>query len=103
MSLAFVVMVLLLLAVCFQIAVDRAPDLPDSDGGRSARRVLVVGLTVLFLYMLHLCLDGVPVSPLPLVGLLLVSLGEIAFCVARLFPNFVRPKHSARAGKALFH
>jgi len=79
---------LLGIAAFLQFALDQAPDLEDSHDNKAARRVLIAGLLMLFLWVLHRSYQGCPVHPLPLFGLMLVVLAEIAFCINRLFPEF---------------
>ena len=78
----------LIVATLLQFAVDQAPDLHDSHDNKAARRVLIAGLLTLSLWMVYRCFGGYPSNPLPLFGLLLIVLAEIAFCINRLFPEF---------------
>lgn len=85
----------LVFAACLmQLAVDRAPDIKDSHDNKAARRVLIAGLFVIFIYMAYMLWRGITPHILPLLGTLLIALAEIAFCVNRLFPTvFVTITH----------
>lgn len=86
----------LALSFVLQVALDRGPDLTEVLESRSARRVLIVGIGLILAYMLHKCYLGESSHPVPLLGLLLVSLGEIGFCVNALFPKALGGQHGHR-------
>lgn len=83
----YFVIFVLLLAMLLQIAVDRAPDIPESHDNMAARKVLIVGIFVLIVYLCRLCWIGIDAQEVLLIGLFFVALSEVAFCVNRLFPT----------------
>lgn len=87
MILEYAITAAIALAFVLQVAVDRGPDVLDSRDSKSARRVLIAGLFIMLLHMLQVCYEGRSVLSLLYVGLLLLALAEIAFCVNRLFPK----------------
>ena len=86
MFLTYAFTAVIFIALMLQLAVDQAPDLPESKGNMAARRVLIAGLFVIFCWMMRNCLHGFElIDPFTMFGLTLISLAEIAFCVNRLF------------------
>lgn len=83
----YFVIFVLLMAMVLQIAVDRAPDIKESHDNMAARKVLIVGLFVLIVYLCRLCWIGNGAQEVLLLGLFFVALSEVAFCVNRLFPT----------------
>jgi hypothetical protein len=75
------------LAAVLQFAVHRGPDMQDREHSHRARKVLIAGLMLLAVHMLQQCIEGIAGNPVAVLGLLLVSLAEVTFCVSRLFPE----------------
>lgn len=78
---------LLLAALVLQIAVYRAPDLPESHDNAAARCVLMSGLAILILYLSWRAWEGIPSNEVGVLGVCLIAMAEVAFCVNRLFPT----------------
>lgn len=86
-SLQFAAAVALVLCCLLHVAVDRAPEVPESMGIRGARRVLLAGIFVLACYVAWSSWNGVRAPTLVCLGLLLVACAEMAFCFCHLFPE----------------
>lgn len=97
MILTYVVTAALMLALVLQAATDRAPDLLDTRQSRSARRVLIVGLAIMLAYTSRACYRGVCIDAFMALGLLLLALAEVAFCMNRLFPHLFDHVHIPHA------
>ena len=97
MILQALVTVLLLFACVLQLAVRRAPELRDSAGNVSSRRVLMAGMFVLLVWLVYRTAGGDVLDPVPTLGVGLVVLAEVMFCMTRLLPGV-----SAVIGRAVF-
>ena len=82
-----IVTVLLLFACVLQVAVRRAPELLDSAGNVSSRRLLIAGMLVLLVWLVYRTAGGHTVDPVSTLGIGLVVLAEIMFCMTRLLPG----------------
>lgn len=99
MILQTLVAVLLLFAFILQLAVKRAPELHDSEGNISSRRVLIAGMFVLLTWLVYQTAGGQQLDPVPTIGVGLVVLAEVMFCMTRLLPGLL-PSVSAVFGTA---
>lgn len=84
MILQILLTLLLLLGCVLQLAVKRAPELRDNDSNLPSRRVLIAGMFVLMLWLAYLTIEGQHLDPVPIIGIALMVLAEIMFCVTLL-------------------